>query len=45
MLGGVACVVFPDATPWPLLAAPLLAFDGWLDYRAAGWRLRDGGSR
>ena len=42
VLGGVACFVFPDATPWPLLAAPLLAFDGWLDYRAAGWRLRDG---
>ena len=21
---------------------PLLALDGWLDYRAAGWRLRDG---
>ena len=29
-------------TPWPLLVAPLLALDGWLDYRAAGWRLRDG---
>jgi putative membrane protein len=42
VLGGVACLVFPGATPWPLLAAPLLALDGWLDYRAAGWRLRDG---
>jgi len=42
VLGGVACVVFPAIAPWPLLAAPLLAFDGWLDYRAAGWRLRDG---
>ena len=41
-LGGVACLVFPDIAPWPLLLAPLLAFDGWLDYRAAGWRLRDG---
>ena len=30
------------SAPWPLLLAPLLALDGWLDYRAAGWRLRDG---
>jgi putative membrane protein len=42
VLGGVACLVFPSIAPWPLLAAPLLALDGWLDYRAAGWRLRDG---
>jgi putative membrane protein len=42
VLGGVACLVFPAVAPWPLLAAPLLALDGWLDYRAAGWRLRDG---
>jgi len=42
LLGVVACLVFPGATPWPLLAAPVLALDGWLDYRAAGWRLRDG---
>jgi putative membrane protein len=42
VLGAVACVVFPGIAPWPLLAAPLLAYDGWLDYRAAGWRLRDG---
>ena len=41
-LGGAACLVFPGAAPWPLLAAPVLALDGWLDYRAAGWRLRDG---
>ena len=32
----------PRIAPWPLLVAPLLALDGWLDYRAAGWRLRDG---
>ena len=32
----------PPIAPWPLLLAPLLALDGWLDYRAAGWRLRDG---
>jgi putative membrane protein len=42
VLGGAACLVFPAAAPWPLLVAPLLALDGWLDYRAAGWRLRDG---
>ena len=41
-LGGVACLIFGSIAPWPLLAAPLLALDGWLDYRAAGWRLRDG---
>jgi putative membrane protein len=39
-LGGGAWLAF--GTPWPLLLAPLLALDGWLDYRAAGWRLRDG---
>ena len=38
--GGGAWAVL--GTPWPLLLAPLLALDGWLDYRAAGWRLRDG---
>jgi putative membrane protein len=38
--GGGAWAV--SGTPWPLLVAPLLALDGWLDYRAAGWRLRDG---
>jgi putative membrane protein len=42
VLGGAACLVFPDVAPWPLLLAPVLALDGWLDYRAAGWRLRDG---
>ena len=42
MLGGAACLLFDAIAPWPLLAAPLLALDGWLDYRAAGWRLRDG---
>jgi putative membrane protein len=40
VLGGGAWAVL--GTPWPLLVAPLLALDGWLDYRAAGWRLRDG---
>ena len=35
-------MLFPAIAPWPLLVAPLLALDGWLDYRAAGWRLRDG---
>ena len=42
VVGGGACVLFPAIAPWPLLLAPLLAVDGWLDYRAAGWRLRDG---
>ena len=42
VLGGAACLIFPAIAPWPLLAAPLLALDGWLDYRAAGWRLHDG---
>jgi putative membrane protein len=42
IVGGVACLVFPGIAPWPLLLAPLAALDGWLDYRAAGWRLRDG---
>jgi putative membrane protein len=40
--GGAVSLIFPAVSPWPLLAAPLLALDGWLDYRAAGWRLRDG---
>jgi putative membrane protein len=40
--GGAACLLLPAVAPWPLLLAPLLALDGWLDYRAAGWRLRDG---
>ena len=42
VLGGAACLIFEVIAPWPLLAAPLLALDGWLNYRAAGWRLRDG---
>jgi putative membrane protein len=41
-LGGAACLLVDAIAPWPLLVAPLLALDGWLDYRAAGWRLRDG---
>jgi putative membrane protein len=42
ILGGAACLLVPDATPWPLLIAPLLALNGWWTFRAAGWRLRDG---
>jgi putative membrane protein len=43
LAGGIAaCLLVPDATPWPLLAAPLLALNGWWSFRAAGWRLRDG---
>ena len=41
-LGGAACLLVGAIAPWPLLLAPLLALDGWLDYRATGWRLRDG---
>ena len=41
-VGGAVCLLWRDIAPWPLLLAPLLALDGWLDYRAAGWRLRDG---
>jgi putative membrane protein len=40
VVGGGAWALL--GTPWPLLLAPLLALDCWLDYRAAGWRLRDG---
>ena len=42
IVGGAACLIFPAIAWWPLLLAPLAALDGWLDYRAAGWRLRDG---
>jgi putative membrane protein len=42
LAGGALCLVLPAAAPWPLLAAPLLALDGWLNYRAAGWRLTEG---
>ena len=42
IVGGAACLIFPVVAWWPLLLAPLAALDGWLDYRAAGWRLRDG---
>ncbi|MEO8691141.1 MAG: PH domain-containing protein, partial [Solirubrobacteraceae bacterium] len=40
--GGAACLLFPGLAPWPLLAAPLLALNGWWTFQAAGWRLRDG---
>ena len=42
ILGAATSFAIPSIFPWPLLLAPLLALDGWLDYRAAGWRLRDG---
>jgi putative membrane protein len=42
ILGGGACLLVPDASPWPLLLAPLLALNGWWSFQAAGWRLRDG---
>jgi putative membrane protein len=41
-LGAGACVAFPDATPWPLLAALPGAAYGAACWHAAGWRL-DGG--
>ena len=40
--GAAACLLVPAAAPWPLLAAPGLALNGWWSFRAAGWRLRDG---
>jgi putative membrane protein len=40
-LGGAACVAFPDAAPWPLLAALPAAAYGASCWRAAGWRLED----
>jgi putative membrane protein len=40
--GGAACLIFPSVAPWPLLAAPLLALNGWWSFKAAGWRLQDG---
>jgi putative membrane protein len=40
--GGAAWLAVPSLGPWPLLAAPLLAANGWLSYRAAGWRLGQG---
>ena len=40
--GGGACLLVPDASPWPLVLAPLLALNGWWTFKAAGWRLRDG---
>jgi putative membrane protein len=40
--GAAAWALVPGLGPWGLLAAPALALNGRLDYRAAGWRLRDG---
>ena len=40
-LGVAACIAFPDALPWPLLAAlPGVAY-GAARWHAAGWRLED----
>lgn len=38
-LGGVACILFPDLAPWPLLAVAPAAAHGAASWRAAGWRL------
>jgi putative membrane protein len=40
--GAAAWLLIPGVGPWPLLAFPLLALNGWWTFRAAGWRLRDG---
>ena len=42
VVGGGACLLAPDASPYPLILAPLLALNGWWTFKAAGWRLRDG---
>ncbi len=42
VVGGGACLLVPEATPWPLILAPLLALNGWWTFKAAGWRLRGG---
>lgn len=38
-LGAAACLF---VAPWPLLLAPAGLALGWLEWRAAGWRLADG---
>jgi putative membrane protein len=40
--GAAAWALVPGFGPWGVLAAPLLALNGHLTYRAAGWRLEDG---
>jgi putative membrane protein len=40
--GAAAWALVPGLGPWGLLAAPALALNGRLTYRAAGWRLQDG---
>ena len=40
--GAAVCVAAPAATPWPLLAAAPAAALGVAQWRAAGWRIRDG---
>ena len=41
-LGAAACAAVPAAAPWPLLAALPAAALGMAQWRAAGWRIRDG---
>jgi putative membrane protein len=40
-LGAAACLAFPAAAPWPLLAALPAAAYGLAGWRAAGWRIAD----
>ena len=40
--GGVACLLLPATAPWPLLAVVPAAALGAAQWRAAGWRIRDG---
>jgi putative membrane protein len=42
VVGAAAWALVPGLGPWGLLAAPALALNGRLTYRAAGWRLQDG---
>ncbi len=42
VVGGGACLLVPDTSPWPLILAPLLALNGWWTFKDAGWRLREG---
>jgi putative membrane protein len=42
VVGAAVWALVPGLGPWGLLAAPALALNGRLTYRAAGWRLQDG---
>jgi putative membrane protein len=42
LAAGAVCVAVPAAAPWPLLAALPAAALGAAQWRAAGWRIRDG---